>query len=113
MVKSLTISVLLTRQEHFTAASDFLFIITKRRAFFRHITILVPSVWTGVYDDAGTEDYSAANIVLHSDGSKFTPYTRQYEGCGVGGEQMFLLSPYIKTKTTELMGIVADLPHGK
>lgn len=105
--------MLFTHQEHFTAASQLLFSATKRRAYFRHITIFIPDTWTGVYDDAGTEDYSSANIIIHASGSNLRPRTRQFEGCRIGGDQIFLSSGHMNTLTSNLQGISAGFPHGQ
>lgn len=90
-----------------------MFNATKKRAFFGHITILVPSTWTtGTYSDADNEDYSSANIVVHSDPSRQAPYTRQSEVCGLGGDQIFLFSSYIRAEKATV-GPIARLPHGE
>ena len=49
-------------QEIWTEASASLFLATHRRAYFKSITILVPSTWSnGTYEQASSETYDTVS----------------------------------------------------
>ncbi|KAK2180610.1 hypothetical protein NP493_436g02058 [Ridgeia piscesae] len=73
----------------FTQASNYLFIATKNRVYFRNITILVPKSWTNRdnYDAATSETFNSANIVV--DGLEVdSPMTKMSGECGQSGDVM-------------------------
>ncbi|XP_077985471.1 calcium-activated chloride channel regulator 1-like [Glandiceps talaboti] len=78
----------------FTAASATLYKATKKRAYFRNITILVPSSWSNDsnYDVASFELFETANIILDEPHPKYgdVPHVQQINKCGQPGTRMHL-----------------------
>nr|XP_006005605.2 PREDICTED: calcium-activated chloride channel regulator 4 [Latimeria chalumnae] len=75
-------------KEMVTEASHYMFIATKKRAFFRNVTILLPMEWTPRnYTKPRTERYDKANVIIAEPFMKYgdDPYTLQYGGCGEEG----------------------------
>ncbi|XP_051789016.1 calcium-activated chloride channel regulator 1-like isoform X3 [Erpetoichthys calabaricus] len=77
-------------KEMLKEASNYLYVATKFRVFFKDVKILLPDTWTtkpDLYRKATTETYSRANVIIagqkNSKGDE--PYTLQYEGCGKEG----------------------------
>ncbi|XP_070557745.1 calcium-activated chloride channel regulator 1-like [Ptychodera flava] len=91
----------------FTEASETLYRATNNRAFYRNITILVPSSWSdddSKYEVATTEMFDSAKVQiapphpLHGD----VPYVQQVATCGEPGNSIhltdkFFLDPNIET----------------
>ncbi|MBN3289814.1 CLCA1 regulator, partial [Polypterus senegalus] len=77
-------------KEMLKEASNYLYVATRFRVFFKEVKILLPDTWTpkpDLYKKAATETYSQANVIIA--GQKITkedePYTLQYGGCGKEG----------------------------
>lgn len=76
----------------FVKASPYLYTATKRRAFFKEVTILVPSSWSDdpSYGSARKETFEGADIIVAPRNPRFapdeeapaSPYTKHFEGCG-------------------------------
>ncbi|XP_022236361.1 calcium-activated chloride channel regulator family member 3-like [Limulus polyphemus] len=85
--------------------SKYLYQVTNNRAYFRNVTIVVPSTWSSV--EAEVEDmyrYSDIRVEVGGD-SKYSPYMLQYGGCGQPGRYIGLSSEYGKLNTDlELKG---------
>lgn len=70
---------------------------------------MVPDSWKRVYNEPGNESYPTAHIIIHNDNNKgAVPYTKQYEGCGKGGDQAFFYSHYILKDD-----VFPELPYGE
>ena len=85
-------------QNYFTEASKVLFKATKYRAYFRNITILLPSTWNEFsFDPATRESFERANIIIAKPTMEWSenPYVRQIRGCGEPGEYMHLTPSYL------------------
>nr|XP_039257971.1 calcium-activated chloride channel regulator 3A-1-like [Styela clava] len=85
-------------KESWIEASESLFVATKRRAYFREITILVPSTWTGYIESkrAEGETYDAADVIVTNPNPSYgdAPYTVQYGGCGSPGSYIHFTPNY-------------------
>lgn len=83
-------------------ASPALFQATKRRAYFRNITILVPKTWERqpTYKPAGRESFDTANVIIDKINPDYgdTPYVKQVRGCGQSGEFMHLTPTFVKNR---------------
>ncbi|XP_041457892.1 calcium-activated chloride channel regulator 1-like isoform X1 [Lytechinus variegatus] len=83
----------------FSSGSGHLFTATKRRAYWRNITILIPKTWTPKpeYEPAKTESFETANIIIDAANPEWddNPYTLQLGGCGVHGEYIHLTPDYL------------------
>nr|XP_002731900.1 PREDICTED: epithelial chloride channel protein-like [Saccoglossus kowalevskii] len=86
-------------QVAFTDASDFLFTATKRRAYFKDISILIPTTWShkSEYSNATKESYEKANIIVDTANAVHghTPYVKRIGGCGKKGEYLHLTPTYL------------------
>lgn len=88
----------------FTNASSDLYQATKGRAYFRDVTILIPSTWTGDQWDLGPPNitYTYIDVTITQshdvleDGSVDLPYTKQIEGCGKPGVSIYMTSQFIQ-----------------
>jgi len=81
-----------------TEASKSLYIATKERAYFRNITILVPSTWTaGTYQKSGKASYEKADVLVADahPGHGNEPYTLHFGLCGGHGEYIHLTPDYV------------------
>jgi len=95
-----------------TEASKSLYIATKKRAYFREITILVPNTWTNDnYESSGQISYEKADVLIADahPGHGNEPYTLHFGMCGGHGEYIHLTPDYVVNDTyTESWG-----PKGK
>ncbi|KAL5017983.1 hypothetical protein ScPMuIL_003705 [Solemya velum] len=76
-------------------SSRFLYTATRKRAFFKDITILVPSLWsTGSYGAASGLSYTSGDIIIsHFNVTKrSTAKTRSFSPCGQPGINILLTS---------------------
>ncbi|XP_071510784.1 calcium-activated chloride channel regulator 1-like [Diadema antillarum] len=83
----------------FTSGSGYLFTATKRRTYWRNITILIPNTWTPKpeYERARTESFETANVIVDAENPAWedNPYTLQLGGCGVHGEYIHLTPNFL------------------
>nr|XP_002739811.1 PREDICTED: calcium-activated chloride channel regulator 4-like [Saccoglossus kowalevskii] len=87
-------------QEVFTDASAFLCEITRYRAYFKNITILVPKFWSDnvQYEMPSFESYYTSDIRI--DNSDYDgPYVWKSTPCGELGEYMHLTADYLTDST--------------
>ncbi|KAJ8027776.1 Calcium-activated chloride channel regulator 4A [Holothuria leucospilota] len=76
----------------FTNASSYLYNATKKRAFFKEVTILIPETWSDdpIYTSPKNATFSGADVIVAGYNPRFaqhgensaTPYTKHFEGCG-------------------------------
>ena len=82
-----------------TKASKRLYGATKRRAYFKTISILVPNSWNGIgKEKAGKERYTDAEIVVAAPNMKYgdAPYVKALSSdCGAAGENIHLTPDYV------------------
>ncbi|XP_070578301.1 calcium-activated chloride channel regulator 1-like [Ptychodera flava] len=80
----------------FTDGSAELYKATRKRAYFRQITITVPSHWSDSVTStrATTESYDRSHIIIDQ-GLANTPYVTGIPGCGQMGRYMHLTPNYI------------------
>ncbi|XP_028667228.2 calcium-activated chloride channel regulator 1-like [Erpetoichthys calabaricus] len=91
-------------KEMLKEASNYLYVATRFRVFFKEVKILLPDTWTpkpDLYKKATTETYSQANVIIA--GLKSTkgdePYTLQYGGCGKEGRYTHFTPNYLLNDT--------------
>ena len=67
----------------FTDASKYIYQATRRRAFFRNVTIIVPNAWTP-HPQYGPLGYHNHDVIITPTNRHWAPdpYTKQYQGCG-------------------------------
>jgi len=86
-------------EDIFTQASSTLYLATKRRAFFRHVTILIPPTWEHKqnYEPKSKESFSSADVRVAPPNQKYgnTPYVKSYGGCGDAGEHVHLTPEFV------------------
>ncbi|XP_071106743.1 calcium-activated chloride channel regulator 1-like [Haliotis cracherodii] len=84
-----------------TKSSAFMYTATQKRAYFKEVTILVPSTWTGSYSDATSEVYTNADVVVEKAGSRYgsEPYSRTYSGCGRAGIRVYLTEAFMTSSS--------------
>ncbi|XP_006813357.1 calcium-activated chloride channel regulator 1-like [Saccoglossus kowalevskii] len=87
-------------QEVFTDASAFLCEITRYRAYFKSITILVPKSWTDdpQYETHNYETYETSDIRI-DDTDHDGPYVMKPTPCGEVGDYMHLTADYLMDST--------------
>ncbi|XP_013419455.1 calcium-activated chloride channel regulator 3A-1-like [Lingula anatina] len=83
--------------------SQLLFTGTKRRAYLRDITILVPKTWTknSTYEQAGIEAFEKANVIIDKPNGVQgdNPYVNQKGECGQPGTFMHLTPKFVLDDT--------------
>ncbi|XP_077985711.1 calcium-activated chloride channel regulator family member 3-like [Glandiceps talaboti] len=87
----------------FTNASSILHTATDNRAYFRHITILVPSSWNNrpEYEVATFESFETANIIITNKGfSASRPSVKHFQECGRPGLYMHLPLAFLTNPNT-------------
>ncbi|XP_041473449.1 calcium-activated chloride channel regulator 1-like [Lytechinus variegatus] len=98
-------------QDMFRDGSRFLYQATRRRVFFKNVTILIPSHWTkrSEYGSPGRLTFDTADVIVAEPNPIWAPepYTQQVLGCGQPGSfihfsQNFLLDD-------EVTGIYGEL----
>ncbi|XP_067673202.1 calcium-activated chloride channel regulator 1-like [Haliotis asinina] len=84
-----------------TKSSAFMYTATRKRAYFKEVTILVPSTWTGTYSDATSEVYTNADVVIEKANSRYgsDPYSRTYSGCGKSGIRVYLTESFMTSSS--------------
>ncbi|XP_070559948.1 calcium-activated chloride channel regulator family member 3-like [Ptychodera flava] len=89
-------------QEIFTNASRILHRATKKRAFFKDITILLPETWGDslTSESASGETFDTANIIVDKPNGLWgdDPYTNQLGSCGEEGEYIHLTANFLGDK---------------
>jgi len=91
-------NIISSLQKIFTEASEVLWEATRHRAYFKNITILVPTTWTnGSYNTSGRYSYDKADVLVAENhpGYGDKPYTLQFGECGGHGEYIHLTSNYL------------------
>ncbi|KAJ8027774.1 Calcium-activated chloride channel regulator 4 [Holothuria leucospilota] len=93
-------------KEMFINGSSYLYHATKKRSFFKEVTIVLPETWSDhpSYTTSGTVAMSEADIIIANFNSRFTsreedfipPYTKQFEGCGKQGLYIHMTSHFLK-----------------
>lgn len=76
----------------FTNGSSYLYNATKKRAFFKEVTILIPQTWSdkSTYSSPGNATFNGADLIIAPHNPRFAPdgpntalpYTKQFAGCG-------------------------------
>ncbi|XP_070558064.1 calcium-activated chloride channel regulator 1-like [Ptychodera flava] len=89
-------------QEIFTNASRILHRATKKRAFFKDITILLPETWGDslTSESATSETFDTANIIVDKPNSVWgdNPYANQLGSCGEEAEYIHLTANFLADK---------------
>ncbi|XP_074656971.1 calcium-activated chloride channel regulator 4-like [Tubulanus polymorphus] len=110
-------------KDQFTKASKILYKATRKRAFFKEITILVPPNWSDRpdYGKVSTESHQRAQVVIETPsggGTHGLPYTKTFRGCGKPGKLInippdFFLNPalYVKTLGPQAKVLVHEWAH--
>ncbi|PIK49125.1 putative calcium-activated chloride channel regulator 1-like [Apostichopus japonicus] len=93
-------------------ASSYLYQATKKRAYFKNVTILIPDTWQDKpeYESPKNATFEGADVIIAPRNPRYvpdanvppTPYTKHYEGCGkqavhIHLTQQFLLEPFSET----------------
>ncbi|XP_077980969.1 calcium-activated chloride channel regulator 1-like [Glandiceps talaboti] len=82
-----------------TEGSDFLFTASKRRAYWKEVTIVIPKTWSQQpeYEPAKDESFERAHIIIDEPNPDWddNPYTQQMGGCGIKGEYIHLTPRYL------------------
>ncbi|XP_022081155.1 epithelial chloride channel protein-like [Acanthaster planci] len=99
--------VLIDRIQYmFKEASKYLYTATKKRAYFRNVTILIPKTWARKpeYDLPGGVTFDNADVIVAPPNPRWAPlqYTKQYEGCGKQGVHIHFLDAFLTNQDTEL-----------
>ncbi|KAM3915687.1 calcium-activated chloride channel regulator 1-like [Leptodactylus fuscus] len=79
-------------------ASFYLFYATKRRFFYREVTILIPSTWQSFsFQRPRYELYQQASVIISSPNLNYgnDPYTLHYKGCGNRGKYIHFTPEYL------------------
>lgn len=90
----------MTFKEMVRKTSPLLYNLTKKRAFFQQVTIVVPNTWSNQpeYKMVTNEDYfSTANLRIAPPNPSYnnTPYTFQPGGCGELGRYIHMTPDFI------------------
>ncbi|XP_067949142.1 calcium-activated chloride channel regulator 3A-1-like isoform X2 [Watersipora subatra] len=92
-------------QELLNKSSATLFAATSYRAYFRKVTILVPTSWNVSNAQPATmESFDKAHIRIDQPSSNYgnNPWVRQAGGCGVPGEFMHVTPKFLLDKSTSI-----------
>uniref|UniRef100_A0A8C8UNS9 Epithelial chloride channel protein-like n=1 Tax=Peromyscus maniculatus bairdii TaxID=230844 RepID=A0A8C8UNS9_PERMB len=88
-------------QEMVTQASTYLFEATKRRFYFRNVSILVPMTWKSKseYLTPKRESYDKAEVIVADPYLKYgnNPYTLKYGQCGDRGQYIHFTPNFLLT----------------
>ncbi|PIK45852.1 putative calcium-activated chloride channel regulator 1-like [Apostichopus japonicus] len=89
----------------FISGSAYLYTATKRRTYFKEVTILIPLSWSDSpsYTAPGNVTFEGADIIVGAYNPRFTPggpdtatpYTRQFAGCGEQSLYIHLTSSFL------------------
>uniref|UniRef100_A0A2K5CQ96 Calcium-activated chloride channel N-terminal domain-containing protein n=1 Tax=Aotus nancymaae TaxID=37293 RepID=A0A2K5CQ96_AOTNA len=91
-----------------TEASTYLFYATKRRVYFRNVSILIPMTWKSKpeYLMPKQESYDQADVVVAYPSLKYgdDPYTLQYGQCGEKGRYIHFTPNFLLTNNLPIYG---------
>ncbi|GCB63492.1 hypothetical protein scyTo_0013212 [Scyliorhinus torazame] len=86
-------------QEMVNSASSFLYNVTKHRAYYREVKILLPITWSpnASYERPTTQSYEKADVIIADPHLKYgdDPYTLQYGQCGEKGRYIHFTSNFM------------------
>lgn len=94
----------------FDRASPYLYNATRKRAFFKEVSILVPPSWPDdpSYESATSETFEGADIIVAPRNPRFSPdevapspYTKHFEGCGKQAIYIHLTSRFLLDNSLE------------
>ncbi|KAJ8028766.1 Calcium-activated chloride channel regulator 1 [Holothuria leucospilota] len=95
----------------FVRASSYLYHATKKRAFFKEVTILIPSTWSDdpSYGKVCNESFRDADVIIAPPNPRFSPkedlppppYTNHYGGCGKQGIHIHFTSRFLLDRSLE------------
>ena len=98
--------MLLQLQGMFTNASSYLYTATKKRAFFKEVTILIPQTWSdnSTYTSPKNATFNGADVIIAGYNPRFapngensaTPYTKQFQGCGKQAMYIHMTSYFLQ-----------------
>ncbi|XP_036611364.1 calcium-activated chloride channel regulator 1-like [Trichosurus vulpecula] len=95
-------------KEMVTEASTFLFSATRKRAYFRNVSILIPMTWTSKpeYLTPTLESYEQADVIVADSYLKYgnDPYTLQYGQCGEKGRYIHLTPNFLLDDNKHIYG---------
>ncbi|XP_004603677.2 calcium-activated chloride channel regulator 1-like [Sorex araneus] len=95
-------------KEMVTEASTYLFHATKRRVYFRNISILIPMTWESKpeYLTSKLESYDQADVIVADPYLKYgdDPYTLQYGQCGEKGQYIHFTPNFLLTNNLPIYG---------
>ncbi|XP_021513701.1 calcium-activated chloride channel regulator 3A-1-like [Meriones unguiculatus] len=95
-------------KEMVTQASTYLFEATKRRFYFRSVSILVPMTWKSKskYLTPKQESYDQADVIVAEPHLKYgdDPYTLQYGQCGDRGQYIHFTPNFLLTDNLSIYG---------
>ncbi|XP_039329609.2 calcium-activated chloride channel regulator 1-like isoform X2 [Saimiri boliviensis] len=91
-----------------TEASTYLFYATKRRAYFRNVSILIPMTWKSKpeYLMPKQESYDQADVIVADPSLKYgdDPYTLQYGQCGEKGQYIHFTPNFLSHSNLLIYG---------
>ncbi|XP_054422812.1 calcium-activated chloride channel regulator 1-like [Pteronotus mesoamericanus] len=95
-------------KEMVTEASTYLFHATKRRFYFRSVSILIPVTWRSKseYLMPRQESYDRADVIVANPYLKYgdDPYTLQYGQCGEKGQYIHFTPNFLLTNNLPVYG---------
>ncbi|KAM8789741.1 calcium-activated chloride channel regulator 1-like [Rhynchonycteris naso] len=95
-------------KEMVTEASTYLFQATKRRIYFRNVSILIPMTWKSKseYLMPKQESYDQADVIVADPYLKYgdDPYTLQYGQCGDKGQYIHFTPNFLLTNNLPIYG---------
>uniref|UniRef100_A0ABI7YRX7 VWFA domain-containing protein n=1 Tax=Felis catus TaxID=9685 RepID=A0ABI7YRX7_FELCA len=95
-------------KEMVTEASTYLFNATKRRVYFRNVSILIPMTWKSKseYLMPKQESYDQADVIVANPYLKYgdDPYTLQYGQCGEKGKYIHFTPNFLLTNNLPIYG---------
>ncbi|XP_036208489.1 calcium-activated chloride channel regulator 1-like [Myotis myotis] len=95
-------------KEMVTEASTYLFHATKRRIYFRNVSILIPVTWKSKseYLMSKQESYEQADVIVANPYLKYgdDPYTLQYGQCGEKGQYIHFTPNFLLTNNLHTYG---------
>ncbi|XDB48564.1 hypothetical protein AB1E18_002149 [Capra hircus] len=95
-------------KEMVNEASTYLFHATKRRVYFRNVSILIPMTWKSKseYLMPKQESYDQADVIVANPYLKYgdDPYTLQYGRCGEKGQYIHFTPNFLLTNNLPIYG---------
>ncbi|XP_071846826.1 calcium-activated chloride channel regulator 1-like [Apostichopus japonicus] len=92
-------------KEMFISGSAYLYIATKKRTYFKEVTILIPLSWSDSpsYTAPGNARFEGADILVGAHNPRFSPggadnafpYTKQFAGCGEQSLYIHITSSFL------------------